>query len=376
MALLPDPTPPQVRALASVLNNLIRDAPSAPADPGQQELGRDGQDPVCLQCGAWYRRLTAGEPAGCPACGSQEALLLPAAGDQRREWCQAFGDLALARLRPAGALGLAPPVLHALLSVLRPWVQVPGRSLHRLSTSAPSYLLVVAGVVPCARRPTDSGPLLESSEGWHYDAGDHGRLRPSAEPRGPQQPPYAIELQCSSCGRLRAAGVCEASPPPPPGAPWPGLFCTRLDSATPVTVDMASRAVVVLDDVAQPGALPLGRVQGTRCEPPPPEPGPLDEYASFVLRLPHDPLEHLHRSPPDMGRLRVVTANCGGLGSDPRKVPRLMTHTWPVRGPTSPTCRRRALSSPPRGWPACRTACAWGPSSPGEGWSPWSTPAS
>ena len=36
-------------------------------------------------------------------------------------------------------------------------------------------------------------------------------------------------------------------------------------------------------------------------------------------------------------------------------------------GPTSPTCRRRALSSPPRGWPACRTACAWGPSSQGGG---------
>ena len=108
-ALLPNPTPPQVRALASVLSNLIRDSPPAPADPGQQELVRDGRDPVRLHRGAWYRRPAMGEPAGCPACGSREALLLPAAGDQRRDWCKAFGDLALARLRPIGALGLAPP---------------------------------------------------------------------------------------------------------------------------------------------------------------------------------------------------------------------------------------------------------------------------
>ena len=294
-------------------------------DLGQQELGRDGQDPVCLHCGAWYRRPALGEPAGCPACGSQVALLLPAAGNQRRDWCQAFGDLALARLRPIGALGLAPSVLHALLSVLQPWVQMLGRSVHRLGTSAPSYPLVVAGVVPCTWRPADSGPPLDSSEGWHYDAGDHGRLRPGAEPRGPQQPPYAMGLQCSSYRRIRAAGVSEASPPLL-GAPRPGLFCTRLDSATPVTVEMASRAVVALADVAHPGALPLGRQQGTRCEPPPPEPGPPDEYASYVLRLPHDPVEHLQRSPPDMGRLRVGTTNCGGLGSDLRKVPCLIAY--------------------------------------------------
>ena len=150
---------------------------------------------------------------------------------------------------------------------------------------------------------------------------------------------------------------------PPPGGPATG---TRLDSATPVTVEMASRAVGALGDVANPGALPVGRLQGTRCEPPPAEPGPPKNYASYVLRLRHDPLEHLQRSLPDMGRLRVVTANCGGLGSDPRPVPS-SSHTWRVRGPRSPTCRRRALSWPQRGWPACRTACAWGPSSQGGG---------
>ena len=42
MALLPDPTPAQVCALASVHNNLIRDAPPAPADPGQQGPERAG----------------------------------------------------------------------------------------------------------------------------------------------------------------------------------------------------------------------------------------------------------------------------------------------------------------------------------------------
>ena len=32
------------------------------------------------------------------------------------------------------------------------------------------------------------------------------------------------------------------------------------------------------------------------------------------------------RGPPNMERLRVTTANCGGLGTDPRKVPRLIAH--------------------------------------------------
>ena len=70
----------------------------------------------------------------------------------------------------------------------------------------------------------------------------------------------------------------------------------------------------------------MGRLQGTRCEQPPPDPRPLEEYASYALRLPHNPLVHLQRSPPYMGRLRVVTANCGGLGSDPRKVLRLIAY--------------------------------------------------
>ena len=122
------------------------------------------------------------------------------------------------------------------------------------------------------------------------------------------------------------SGGSERGPPPPRGGPRLGLFCTRLNSATLVTVEMASRAVAALGDVAHPGALPVGRLQDTHCEPPPTEPGPPEEYASYVLRLPHDPLEHLQRSPPDMGRLRVVTAKCGGLGSDPRKVPRFIAY--------------------------------------------------
>ena len=113
-------------------------------------------------------------------------------------------------------------------------------------------------------------------------------------------------------------------PSPPPRAPQQGLLCIRLDSATPVTVEMASRAVVELGDLAQPKAVPVGQLHGIRCEPPQPYPGPPEEYASYALLLPHDPLEHLQCSPLDTGRLRVVTANCDGRGSDPRKVPRLI----------------------------------------------------
>ena len=77
-------------------------------------------------------------------------------GNVKYDFCQAFGDLALARLRPIGALGLAPPILHALLGVIQPWVQVLGCSLHRLGTSAPSYPPVVAGVVRLV--PSRLGP--------------------------------------------------------------------------------------------------------------------------------------------------------------------------------------------------------------------------
>ena len=48
MALLPDPTPPQVRALASVLSNRIRDAPPPPPHlltPGGGSWARTGRTP-------------------------------------------------------------------------------------------------------------------------------------------------------------------------------------------------------------------------------------------------------------------------------------------------------------------------------------------
>ena len=56
---------------------------------------------------------------------------------------------------------------------------------------------------------------------------------------------------------------------------------------------------------------------------PPPLPPP---YFPPLPPPPHDPLEHLQRSPPDLGRLRIVTANCGGLGSEPRTDPRLIAY--------------------------------------------------
>ena len=67
MALLPYPAPPHVSALASVISNLFRDAPPAPASPQQHRLGPEELDRVYLCCATWYRRPAAGGPAGCPA---------------------------------------------------------------------------------------------------------------------------------------------------------------------------------------------------------------------------------------------------------------------------------------------------------------------
>ena len=206
MALLPNPTPPQVRALANVPSNLFQDAPPppppAPADPGRRELGQDGRDPVFLHCGAWYRPA-AGEPAGCPACGSQKALHLPAAGDERRNWCHAFGDLALARLRPIGAIGLAPRGLHALLGVLQPRVQVLSRSLHRLGTNAPSYPLVV-GVWSCApgAQPTQAR-CSTPRRGGTMTPGTMAACAPVPSPWAPNSP------HTPWCCNVPAAGGSE-----------------------------------------------------------------------------------------------------------------------------------------------------------------------
>ena len=199
-----------------------------------------------------YQRPAEGGPAGCHACGYREVLHPPAAGDQRHAWYQAFGNLALARLQAIGVLGLAPPHPPSLSRHHPAWVQVLGRSLRRLTASAPSFPLVVACVVLCAWHPADSGPMLDSLAWWHYDAGDYGRLHPEDEPPRPLQSIYAMGLQCSSCRRFRAARVREASAPPP-GAPRQGLFFIRLDSATRVTVEIPSWTVVQLGGVAQPG---------------------------------------------------------------------------------------------------------------------------
>ena len=273
----------------------------------------------------WYRHPASKEPKGCPACGSQDALHLPAAAALRGAWYQAFGDLALTRLPAIQALALPPaPILHTMLGILQPWVQVLGRSVHRLGTSAPSFPLVVAHVVLCAWRLTDCGPLRDIPGGWSYDAREHGRLRPRGDPAPHPTPSYAKGLQCSNCGRLRAAGVSEASTPPP-GARNGGCLVSASIQPRPSPWRWR-RGLLWSSRGHQPGAVPVGRLQGARCEPPSPSPGPREEYASYALCLPHDPLEHLQRSPPDVGRLRVVRANCGGLGPDTQKVPRLIAY--------------------------------------------------
>ena len=199
-------------------------------------------------------------------------------------------------------------------------------------------------------------------------------LKPQGRTPGP-----SVKLQCrgASVCQLRevALGRGERGIRSAPGGPQRGLFCIRLNFTTPVTVEMASWAEH--GGTAQPGAVPMGRLQGTRCEPPPPIPVPLEEYALYALRLPRHPLEHVQRSPPDVGRLPVVKASCGGLGPDPRKVP-LLIATSLVRSRMLPTCRRRARTSPQRSWAACHTVCTWGPSSVGGGggWSPCYTPPS
>ena len=84
-------------------------------------------------------------------------------------------------------------------------------------------------------------------------------------------------LQSSSCRtRWAARGSKAPGPQPPPEAWQQCLFCMSLDSTTLVTVQMASRAVEELGGVADLETVPLGPVQGTRCKPPSPNPGPAE----------------------------------------------------------------------------------------------------
>ena len=117
---------------------------------------------------------------------------LSAAGDQQCAWCRAFSDLTVSRLPCVGVLGLTPRVLHALLGLLQPSMQVLARSTQRLGTNALSFALVVPHVVVCTCRPANSRPPLDILAGWRYDAGNHGRLsrggnlRPSRSPHMPR----------------------------------------------------------------------------------------------------------------------------------------------------------------------------------------------
>ena len=116
--------------------------------------------------------------------------------------------------------------------------------------------------------------------------------------------------------------------------------------------------------MAQPGAVPLGRLQCSRCEPPPPDPGPPKEYAPYALRM--TSWSNCSAAPLTWAGSVPARPIAAASGQTPGRS-RASSHTWPVWGPTSPTYTRRASSLPPRGWPACRTACGWGPSSQGGG---------
>ena len=87
MALLPRPAPSQVSALAKVISNLFLGAPPAPAGPDRTGLAQ--------RAGTRLPPLSRVVPRapGCPACGSQEALHVPAVGTRRCAGYQAFSDL-------------------------------------------------------------------------------------------------------------------------------------------------------------------------------------------------------------------------------------------------------------------------------------------
>ena len=111
VALLPNPAPPQVHAVAIVISNLFRDAPPGPADPRSHGVSPAWLEPVGLRSAVWYRRLAEGEPASCHAGGSREAVHLPAAGYQpcTYTWYKVFSDLALSPLPAVRVLGLPAP---------------------------------------------------------------------------------------------------------------------------------------------------------------------------------------------------------------------------------------------------------------------------
>ena len=64
------------------------------------------------------------------------------------------------------------------------------------------------------------------------------------------------------------------------------------------------------------GALPLGRMQDLRCEPPAPNPGTPEAHGSWHIPFQRNPLEHLQCGPPNMERPQVTTVIWGlGYGS-------------------------------------------------------------
>ena len=169
------------------------------------------------------RRPAGGEPEGCPACGSRDTLYLRARRTNGARGTECLANSPSHASLPSGSSASPPPpppVDHALLSILQPWVQVLGRSTRRLGTSVPSFPLVHASMVPCAWRPADSGPVLDSPARWRYDTRDHGRLCPAGKPPALPQPSYAMGLWCSNYGKLRAAGVSEAQAGSDDMPPW------------------------------------------------------------------------------------------------------------------------------------------------------------
>ena len=102
-------------------------------------------------------------------------------------------------------------------------------------------------------------------------------------------------------------------------------------------------------------------------DPAPHPPPPPQEYAWYALCVPHDPLEQLQRAPPAMARLGVVTANCGGLGSDPRNVPCLIAYL---------ACAGPDIAHLQEAGTQFAAACASRPSSREGVWSPSCTAAS
>ena len=331
--------------LSNLHETYARHYGTPPPGPCQPARGASSVT-ICLHCGAWFQSKPSASAYPCPVCASSSSFISAAQSPLPADY-QQWHDWAIRSTPQWDTLrDVPPPLLTNTLPTLVAWCNniltdhpnIPKKYYPSVPIISDNYILVIW---------RDSLQDLKhdlNDSLWSYQGDTLGTYQDQHLQRLPIHSPRSIPTafivgrQCPRCAKLLATS-CSIYLHPHLIDPHGNLdeLCTWCDKPTPITSDMADRAVAVIDDTwILPGVLNLATLWNRPCLPPSgAHSRSLTAAAINNLYLPLQQhyeglqINKLTQTSQDINHLRVMGINCGGLSDKLAKLIALIVYVDP-----------------------------------------------